>query len=251
MKSLCLLLALGVLFSSTIDAAPTNLKAENQKLSDYLSVLHGALEGYLNRPQSQTAEMQGFPWGPIIHTLGPEVLHHFGGGRESAKSLQDNVEAKEQITLSDVARGALGAVKYYDRNRVDMQGFPWIPIIKHLGPAVLDHLGGDREAEKSLQDNVEAKAQITTSDVAKGALGLLGYYDRNAVTNQQEDDSSEGERLSQDLLKKLEKVVKEQDGDIITAIESLPEEKKAQVQFFFLKAGLPWSASGGARAIEG
>ena len=54
-----------------------------------------------------------------------------------------------------------------------MQGFPWSSVIKHLGPVVLDHLGGDRQAEKSLQDNVEAKAQITTSDVVKGALGAL------------------------------------------------------------------------------
>ena len=99
MKSLCLLFALGVLFSSTADAAPT--KAENQKLSDYLSILHGALGGYLNRPQS--AEVQGFPWGPIIKTFGPTVVDHLVGHHKAAKSLQDNVEAKEQIKLSDVA----------------------------------------------------------------------------------------------------------------------------------------------------
>ena len=224
MKSLCLLFAFGVLFSSTADAAPT--KAENQKLSDYLSVLHGAFGDYLNPPQS--VEVQEIPWGTIFD-IGTKALDHFGGDRESAKSLQDNVEAKAQIKLSDVANGVLGAVGYYDRNRVDMQGFPWDTLIKTFGPTVLDHLGGHHEAAKSLQDNVEVKAQNKFLDAAAGLLGH--YLNRDQVTEQQEDDSSEGERLFQDLLKKLEEVIKEQDGDRIVAIESLPEEEKAQVQF--------------------
>ena len=90
-------------------------------------------------------------------------------------------------------------------------------------------LGGYLNKPKSLQESIAVEEQ----DIGKYFNAIKGAMDAYVKHH----GLVEEQHLSQNLLKKLEKISKEQDSDMMSAIESLPEKEKALAQFIF---GLPF-----------
>ena len=210
MKYLCVLFALSILVSA-VYAAPT--KSENQK----------------------SVKLQRW-WQPIVKHLGPmavDYLHNYHG---SEKSFQEKSVGEVQ-DIDKYLSALEGALHGYlnPTGAVEMQRLPWGTIITTLGPLLADQIHGHGTAESSKDD---VAAEVEGADKYMAAL-LDAFLKHNGAAEVQRWSKLPGtlgsviyDYLSnhQSLLKKLEEVALEQDGDIMAAIENLPEKEKAQAQ---------------------
>ena len=131
--------------------------------------------------------------------------------------------------------------KSESQKSVKLQG--WGALVGHTAPIAFHYLH-NHGSEKSFQEKAMVEIQDDNKylDAFRGAVD--GHLNHNGAVKLQGWGAVAGKLAGtlgpmlydyinnhQSLLKKLEKVALEQDGDIMAAIENLPEKEKAQAQF--------------------
>ena len=99
-----------------------------------------------------------------------------------------------------------------------MQGWKTFVHVLHGG------LSGYLNKPESLQENNMAVEEQDLRNYFNAIRGAMDAYMKH-------HGLVEEQHLSKSFLEKLEKIAKEQDGDIIAATEGLPEKEKALAQF--------------------